>query len=576
MVSKLAVLGLINQKSVTWLVQKKEKCLLYSTFTKIFTHVRAPIIFFCEQMTHKDVEKRSVCYIMVYLAPLVLFFAANPSTLTLSLSLSSFLQSSWAFSLGVYSSTPLFQPSRIRHITPITCSSEGSTPNRLGFTRIDSTSSSITVATTTTTEATRSTTSRTTPTTTVPPPPLIMMTQQTTTSRTSTTTSSSCSSDTPTSSRYQQQKQKQQQTKTTIIYGIRHARSMSNEWMSQEGNQWGDATFRDDLSFVDSPLSPMGYDQTQALQERLLNTIKKKKQQQRRRRHHSNHKNSHHDHHGGDNNNNNNNNNNNHVMMVKNGEDDGSSNIHPHDDNDENTAQPSATDTLTTDNGHDHDDDDDDCFCFLSEIELVLISPLTRCLQTFEYGCRQALEMACHDNDVDDDVVDHSCLQSTPPIMAFPLATERVYTSAETGRPLSQLQTEFPNIDWSLFFENNNNNNDHPGTLDTNAWWYTGRCCRHEINQDDDDDNDDNVDVVDDNDNNLDFVEWRPYKQGQFYAVPGEPYIVFANRMEKLKNWIRQRPESKILLITHWGVLNHLSLGQQEDPCNTGICQLEI
>ena len=519
---------------------------------------------------------------MVYLVPLVLFFAANPSTLTLSLSLSSFPQSSWAFSLGVYSSTPLFQQSRIRHITPITCSSEGS--NRLGFTRIDSTSSSITAATTTTTEATRSTTSRTTPTTTVPPPPpLIMMTQQTTTSSTSTTTSSSCSSDTPTSSRYQQQKQKQQQTKTTIIYGIRHARSMSNEWMSQEGNRWGDATFRDDLSFVDSPLSPMGYDQTQALQERLLNNIKKKKQQQRRRRHHSNHKNSHHDHHGGDNNNNNNNNNN-QVMMVKNGEDDGSSNIHPHDDNDENTAQPSATDTLTTDNGHDHDDDDhdDDCFCFLSEIELVLISPLTRCLQTFEYGCRQALEMACHDN-VDDVVVDHSCLQSTPPIMAFPLATERVYTSAETGRPLSQLQTEFPNIDWSLFFENNNNNkeddednnnnNGHPGTLDTNAWWYTGRPCRHEINQDDDDDNDDNVD---DNDNNLDFVEWRPYKQGQFYAVPGEPYIVFANRMEKLKNWIRQRPESKILLITHWGVLNHLSLEQQEDPCNTGICQLEI
>jgi broad specificity phosphatase PhoE len=219
-----------------------------------------------------------------------------------------------------------------------------------------------------------------------------------------------------------------------IIYGIRHAQSISNEYMSKEGNGWGDPTYLDNLSFCDSPISDTGRSQVELLRESL-------------------HK-----------------------------------------------------------DGH-----------WLSEIELVIVSPLTRCLQTFEYGCREALQARFHP-------------LSPPKVLALALATERLYTAAETGRPVKDVEEEFPQVCWSMLKDLKNDE----------AWWFSGA---------------------------HDAEEWRPYGQGQWYAVPGEPESVFEERMAALKEWLQQRPEQKILMVSHWGVLNHLT-GQDLGNCE--VCRFEF
>ena len=261
--------------------------------------------------------------------------------------------------------------------------------------------------------------------------------------------------------------------KTKVIYGIRHARSVSNEYMRQLA--WGDATFCDDLKFVDSPLSTVGMEQAVALHDQLCHDV---------------------------------------AAAA---------------DQDHANDQPPVV-------PH-----------WLSQVELVLVSPLTRCLQTFEYGCRRALDQVQQQQQA-------SSSKDPPRILALPLARERVFTAAETGRPLSQIQAEFPNLDWSLFHSQHDDDDttlEHPTTTTSEEWWYTGSS-------------------VDDA-----YREWRPHGQGQWYAVPGEPDQVFADRMQALQEWIALRPEHTILLVTHWGVLRHLSQ-DTVDPDNTQVCRLEL
>ena len=58
--------------------------------------------------------------------------------------------------------------------------------------------------------------------------------------------------------------------KKKFIYGIRHGKSESNEDMELQGNHWGDATFRDDMRWRDSPLSERGKLEASQLAERLV------------------------------------------------------------------------------------------------------------------------------------------------------------------------------------------------------------------------------------------------------------------------------------------------------------------
>lgn len=143
----------------------------------------------------------------------------------------------------------------------------------------------------------------------------------------------------------------------------------------------------------------------------------------------------------------------------------------------------------------------------LDTVELVIVSPLTRCLETLYHS---------------------SLVKDTTTVLVLPQITERVYSLSETGRPKSDLMQEFPSSwDWSAVPED--------------SWWYTG---------------------------SEQSEEWRPHGDNQIYAVPGEPMHRFAERMEGFRHWLRTRPEQCILLVSHWGVIRHLSGGVEVSNCH--------
>jgi broad specificity phosphatase PhoE len=193
----------------------------------------------------------------------------------------------------------------------------------------------------------------------------------------------------------------------------------------------------------------------------------------------------------------------------------------------------------------------------LQEVELVIVSPLTRCLETYLYGVEPYLTRRRTS----------TTTTTMVPILAIPLLRERVYTTSDTGRCASILSREFPTVDFSWLppHTNHDNNNDQDDDgQDHNhnncCWWYTGK------NQTDDNDDSGNdrqesqrgdVEKLDEDE------EWRPHGQNQWYGVPGEPEEVFERRMKELDEWIGHRPEHTIMIISHWGVLQHLTNGMQ-------------
>jgi broad specificity phosphatase PhoE len=212
------------------------------------------------------------------------------------------------------------------------------------------------------------------------------------------------------------------------LYLIRHGTSLANEHMQQPGNQWGDATFEDDMRLRDAPLSSRGEKECKALKDHLV-------------------------------------------------------------------AQP-----------------------WLDHVELIVVSPLTRCLQTLEIGVVPAFR--------DDLRVDTS---NRPPIIVLPWIAERVYTASDIGTLANSLRSKWPTFDWSFV----------PGS----AWWY------HE------------------DAGTFNKPEWRPHGQGQWYAVAGEPKKTFNNRMAQADAWLRKRPEKNILLVTHWAVIRHFT-DQEVSNCD--------
>ena len=195
-----------------------------------------------------------------------------------------------------------------------------------------------------------------------------------------------------------------------------------------------------------------------------------------------------------------------------------------------------------------------------AELQLVLISPLTRCLQTYEYGVRPVLlsiqqqeqyqkAKNSQQHDEGNPATDELSSSSKVTTLALPLMTERVYTASDTGRPVSTLSNEFPFVDFSECStsvgnqtnpkneESQQEANDASSPTHTAAspWWYSSTYSESE--------------------------EWRPYGQGQWYAVPGEPEDVFEQRMKRFDNWLRNREETNIILVAHWGVFHHLTVG---------------
>lgn len=150
----------------------------------------------------------------------------------------------------------------------------------------------------------------------------------------------------------------------------------------------------------------------------------------------------------------------------------------------------------------------------VSDFDLVLVSPLRRALQTYALG-----------------VHTEETAESGVPILAVPEASERLYLVSDLGSPVRRLSQDYPFVDFETYFADK----------DKNHWWYHPGDAGEE--------------------------EWRPNKQGQSYGCPGEPDHKFQSRMEKLCEILQQRRESRILLVCHHGVIDHLLGGVDFGNC---------
>lgn len=148
---------------------------------------------------------------------------------------------------------------------------------------------------------------------------------------------------------------------------------------------------------------------------------------------------------------------------------------------------------------------------FVSDCELVVVSPLTRALQTFDIGLRPHF-------------VNNNNKKNVVPVVALPEAAERLYLISDVGRSVEQLQSLYDYVDFETGFGEHH---------DRNQWWY------HPSKQQ----------------QHQGYVEWRPVGQGQRYSCPGEPLDDFRRRMSRLHAWLDERSEQNIAVVCHHGVI---------------------
>lgn len=160
-----------------------------------------------------------------------------------------------------------------------------------------------------------------------------------------------------------------------------------------------------------------------------------------------------------------------------------------------------------------HDNLEDNHKDFLKDVDLVIVSPLTRTLQTMDGGLQGLLPEGTR-------------------ILAQPLCRERVYTASDCGRLASTLEKEYPSVDFS---------ETGPG-----VWWFDG-CGDDE-----------------------DYQEWRPCDHEQWYAVQGEPAAIFYQRMKDFREWLMARPEQRVVLVGHQAVLLSLT-GSKFENCECRV-----
>mmetsp|Transcript_44475 Transcript_44475/g.52078 ORF Transcript_44475/g.52078 Transcript_44475/m.52078 type:complete len:323 (-) Transcript_44475:222-1190(-) len=179
----------------------------------------------------------------------------------------------------------------------------------------------------------------------------------------------------------------------------------------------------------------------------------------------------------------------------------------------------------------------------LEALELVVVSPLRRTIQTMELGVLPHLKQ--------DPTADptNECKQPSIPIVALPLASERVYLCSDVISPLADLQQLYPYIDFTLCTPDDDKEN-------PSDWWLRFQ-------------NDYSSDTAYPNPSRRD-VEWRPSENGQRYVCPGEPEDCFQDRMTRLYEWLERRDEQTIALVCHWGVLQWLT-GYEFKNCEAKI-----
>lgn len=148
---------------------------------------------------------------------------------------------------------------------------------------------------------------------------------------------------------------------------------------------------------------------------------------------------------------------------------------------------------------------------FVPDCDLVVVSPLTRALQTYDLGIKPHFDT----------------LADAPSVIAVPLAAERVYLISDVGRPTSELQNEFSYVDFSTAFDGSALT--AKSTINADKWWYQPSPSN--------------------------YAEWRPIDNGQKYACPAEPLDDFSDRMSQFYDWLQKREENSIAVVCHHGVI---------------------
>ena len=194
------------------------------------------------------------------------------------------------------------------------------------------------------------------------------------------------------------------------------------------------------------------------------------------------------------------------------------------------------------------DDNHKDANLFLDDLDLVVVSPLTRALQTMELALYEHIIVNEDDDDDDDDVDGHSDV----PIIAMPKAAERLYLVSDIGKSRSELRIKYPWVDFDTGFSFDSQSNN----------------CSTSSENDNFDDNwhfSPSKEIADN------YIEWRPHGQGQEYACLGEPQEYFDHRMTELYLWLESRKEKCIAVICHAGVIDWMTSGDVYSNCELRI-----
>ena len=144
---------------------------------------------------------------------------------------------------------------------------------------------------------------------------------------------------------------------------------------------------------------------------------------------------------------------------------------------------------------------------FLNELDLVVVSPLTRAIQTLEISLIPHIQFDSDSGETNEFKRDAI---SKVPIIALPHAAERLYLISDVGKTRQELHDQYGHfIDFEQGFEEHGD-----------EWWFA---------LDSKADNSTPSGIRPEN-----YVEWRPNSLRQRYACPGEPDEFFEARMTRL------------------------------------------
>jgi broad specificity phosphatase PhoE len=175
---------------------------------------------------------------------------------------------------------------------------------------------------------------------------------------------------------------------------------------------------------------------------------------------------------------------------------------------------------------------------FLDDLDLVVVSPLTRALQT--------LHLSLHEH-----ITNRNDNRPDVPIVAMAAAAERLYLVSDIGKPKSELKSSYPFVDFDTSFSIDrvtekvecSNENEHSDT------WHFGPTKPQEDS----------------------YTEWRPHGEGQLYSCVGEPSEHFDRRMSNFYYWLESREDKCIAIVCHAGVIDWMTSGQQFSNCELRV-----